>query len=503
MHPETETDTEQILADDVMGFTHDPLSFILYIFPWGEKNTELENKTGPRTWQREILQYLGDRLSGGADPSEALSEAIQAATASGHGIGKSALVAWIIIWGLSTLIDTKIVVTANTEGQLRTKTWPEVAKWHRLSLNSHWFNFTATSLQSSNPQHNKTWRADAIPWSEHNTEAFAGLHNEGKRIILIFDEASNIPSLIWETAEGALTDLDTEIIWFAFGNPTKPTGRFFECFGSLSHRWRHRQIDSRTVDGTNKVQFQEWEEDHGADSDFFKVRVRGMFPSQAATQFISFAAVEAAKTREIPVDLDSPLICGIDFGRKGTDLTVMRFRRGRDARTYPVYKFHERNSMKLTAIIMDKLRQMRKHSDTEIDAIFGDGGGIGGPIIDRLNQLGAGCIEVGFGESAVNGKFWGNKRTEMWADMRDWLETGCIDQDKELHGDLVGPEYYDDKLDRILLEKKSDMLKRGLHSPDDGDALCLTFAHPVLSSKLEELLDEDEQIESEWSPYDA
>ena len=485
-----------------MSFRHDPLGCVLYQYPWGEKNTELADKTGPRAWQTEILTYLGDRLRGGADPVEAVSEAIQAATASGHGIGKSALVAWIVMWGLSTLIDTKIVVTANTEGQLRTKTWPEVAKWHRLAINSHWFQFTATSVASANPDHNKTWRADAIPWSEHNTEAFAGLHNEGKRIILIFDEASNIPRLIWETAEGALTDSNTEIIWLAFGNPTKPEGRFHECFGSLAHRWRTRQIDSRTVDGTNKALFKEWEQDHGEDSDFFKVRVRGMFPAQSASQFISSAAVEAAKRREIPVDLESPLICGIDFGRSGDDPSVMRFRRGRDARTYPVFKFRERNSMKLTAMIMDKLKQMRRYPETRVDAIFGDGGGIGGPIIDRLNQLGAGCIEVGFGEAAVDNKRWGNKRTEMWAHMRDWLDTGCIDDDPELTTELCSPEYYDNPKDQVLLEKKSDMKKRGLGSPDNGDALSMTFAHPVLSSKLEEILDDDEQVESDFSPYD-
>lgn len=123
--------------------------------------------------------------------------------------------------------------------------------------------------------HDKRWRADAIPWSEHNTEAFAGLHNERKRIIVVFDEASNIADLVWEVAEGALTDEDTEIIWVAFGNPTRNTGRFRECFRKYKHRWKCAQIDSRTVEGTNKQQLQKWVDDYGEDSDFVKVRVRG------------------------------------------------------------------------------------------------------------------------------------------------------------------------------------------------------------------------------------
>ena len=103
------------------------------------------------------------------------------AVASGHGIGKSALVAWIILWAMSTFTDARGIVTANTEGQLRTKTWPELAKWLALCTNRHWFTYTATSLHSSQPGHDKTWRVDAITWSENNTEAIAGLHNKGKR----------------------------------------------------------------------------------------------------------------------------------------------------------------------------------------------------------------------------------------------------------------------------------------------------------------------------------
>ncbi|MGZ5905641.1 MAG: terminase, partial [Reyranella sp.] len=120
-------------------------------------------------------------------------EAVRMAVASGHGIGKSALVAWIILWALSTVSDTRGIVTANTEGQLRTKTWPELAKWHALSTNKDWFTYTATSLHySALPGRDKTWRVDAITWSENNTEAIAGLHNKGKRAFALFDEASSI-----------------------------------------------------------------------------------------------------------------------------------------------------------------------------------------------------------------------------------------------------------------------------------------------------------------------
>ena len=215
---------EEQLIDDIASFTHDPLGYALYAFPWGEDGTELAHASGPRQWQADAFREIRDHLQNPATRHQPL----MLARASGHGIGKSAFISMLINWGMSTCEDCKVVVTANTDNQLRTKTWPEIIKWSNLAITKEWFTCTATAMYSNDPGHDKRWRADAIPWSEHNTEAFAGLHNERKRIIVVFDEASNIADLVWEVAEGALTDEDTEIIWVAFGNPTRNTGRFRE-----------------------------------------------------------------------------------------------------------------------------------------------------------------------------------------------------------------------------------------------------------------------------------
>ena len=241
---------------DIGKFRRDPLGFVRYAFPWGQAGTALAHEAGPEPWQCEVLEQLGQGLM-------SPEEATRLAVASGHGIGKSALVAWIILWAMSTVEDTRGVVTANTEGQLRTKTWPELAKWHRLAINKQWFSYTATALFSAWPGRSRVWRVDAITWSENNTEAIAGLHNKGRRAFAIFDEASSIPDAIWETIEGALTDRDTELFWTVFGNPTRSSGRFRECFagGRFAHRWHPRQIDSRSVSMTNKTQIATWVKD--------------------------------------------------------------------------------------------------------------------------------------------------------------------------------------------------------------------------------------------------
>jgi hypothetical protein len=91
------------------------------------------------------------------------------------------------------------------------------------------------------------------------------MHNKGKRILIIFDEASGIPDSIWNVTEGALTDEKTEIFWFVFGNPTRNNGKFHGCFHGNSHRWNTKQIDIRTSQLTNKKEIEQWIEDYGED----------------------------------------------------------------------------------------------------------------------------------------------------------------------------------------------------------------------------------------------
>lgn len=479
-----EASLEDQLIDDVVSFTHDPAGYVDYAYEWGKG--ELEGSPGPRKWQREVLNDIGSHLKNPVTRHQPLLISV----ASGHGPGKSALVGMLADWGLSTCEDTIIVITANTDTQLKTKTAPEVARWFRRSITSHWWNVTATRVAMADKKHESSWKCDFVPWSEHNTEAFAGLHNKKKRIILVFDEASAIADKVWEVAEGALTDEETEIIWLAFGNPTRTSGRFRECFRKYKHRWAHRQIDTREVEGINLIQIKKWQDDYGVDSDFFKVRVRGQFPSSGDKQFISTDAADAARARGLePVafDLRQPLVIGIDFARGGEDNSVIRARRGRHL--YKPIKFKERNSMKAAAIIVDKLSQAESLWDSEPDGIFADGGSIGGPIIDRMIQLGVeDIIEVMFGSAAEDKETWGNKRIEMWADMRNWLDTGCLDDDQALYDDLITPEMLIMKnRDVFILESKEDMKARGCPSTDDGDATALTFAWPVVKKNRKKI----------------
>lgn len=477
------------IATELGTFVNDPLAFVYFSFPWGEAETELTGFRGPEPWQLEVLTYIRDRLVEGAALGTVLEEAIQTATTSGHGIGKSALVAWLILWSAATMEDTKGVVTANTETQLKTKTWAELGKWHRMFIGKDMFHLTATALFSKSAEHERTWRIDMVPWSERNTEAFAGLHNKGKRVILIMDEASAIPDLIHEVAEGAMTDSHTQIIWAMFGNPTKATGRFREAFsgGKFAHRWKQFQVDSRTVSLTNKTTFEKWIKDYGEDSDFVRVRVRGIFPRVGSMQFIGEELANEAARREVSVHIHDPLVMGVDVARFGDDESVICFRKGRDGRLIPPIHLRGQRGVVDTMTLAGKVSEL--YLQYRVDAVFVDGTGVGGGVVDRLRQLQVPVWDIQFGGKSdfttlpgaeSQGVHYANKRAEIWGSLRDWLAIGGIPDEADLKEQICGPQYGFNKNNEIQLEAKDDMKKRGLSSPDWADALALTFSYPVV-----------------------
>lgn len=488
--------TPDELAEDLGKLSNDPLAFVRYAFPWGEPGTELEH-ADLEAWQIRLLEAIRDGLLN-------LNQAIQLATVSGHGVGKSALVSWIILWAISTFRDTVGVVTANTETQLKTKTWVQLGKWHRLFIGSEMFKLTATSLFS--PERERTWRIDMVAWSERNQEAFAGLHNQGKRLLLIMDEASAIPDVIWETSEGALTDANTQVLWCVFGNPTRNTGRFRECFPGMKHAktWKTFQVDSREVSFTNKEQVAKWIEIYGEDSDFVRVRVRGVFPRTGSMEFISAEDVGQASTREAECSLRDPLILGVDVARFGDDESVIYFRKGRDGRTFPPTRLRGVDTMSLAGTVADLFLSKRA------DACFVDGTGVGGGVVDRLRQLHIPVFDIQFGSkpdglgyiTGDDGVRYANKRAEIWGAMREWLKSGSIPDLPELRAQLVGPQYGFNARNEIQLERKEDMKKRGLESPDLADALALTFSFPVALRPVEgHLGPERSLVESEYDPF--
>lgn len=470
-------DLDRGLVADFADLYDDPLAYVLYAFPWGAG--DLADYPGPDDWQSGFLKELGQEIRArGFDGVNAV-EPIQFSTASGHGIGKSAMSAFLGCFISDTRPHSKGIWTANSAPQLETKTWAEFAKWRKRSIAKHWWKVSTGrgALRCTHVQHPESWRIDAMAWREHQPEAFAGLHAASSTPWYLFDEASAIPRSIFEVSEGGLTD--GEPMRFLFGNPTKNTGFFYETFHKLRHRFKTHQIDSRTARMPNKATIKQWIEDYGIDSDFVKVRVLGQFPAQSSSQFISRADVQAAQKREVVFTATDPIIAALDVARFGDDKTVLRIRRGRDARSIKPIKWAKLDTMQVAA------KAFEVCSELMVDALIIDGVGVGGGVVDRIRQLdphnSLNLIEFnGGGGASVMDASYHDWNAYAWGKMRADLQSGlAIDDDPELETDLTGREYSFDAKNAIVLESKKLMKERGEASPDNADALAMTYAIPI------------------------
>lgn len=446
---------------------YDPLRWAELAFPWGIEGTALEKHAGPRTWQREVLGTIRDHLS---DPATR-HKLLRIAVASGHGIGKSACMSMINDWALTCHRGARIRITANTETQLRTTTSPEFGKWARMSISAPIKIVDTLRIAVKGEEDN--WRTDFVSWSEHNTEAFQGLHNEGKLVLVMMDEGSAITDNVWDVVEGALTDANTILLFIVFANPTRNTGRFRECWRRNRSQWKTWQIDSRDVEGVDVDELNERARLYGEDSDYVRVRIRGVFPASSSRQFIGSDLVENARGKHLRDDQYdfAPVILTCDPAWTGDDELVIGLRQGL---FFDILEVIQKNNNDI--LIAQKLVAYEiKYGAAAvfIDAGYGTGIKSAGDTFGRNWSL------VWFAGGPIDPGFL-NRRAEMWALMRAWLtEGGSIPDDEVLAEDLIGPETLPRADGKVALESKEDMRKRKLPSPNRADALALSFAAPV------------------------
>src|SRR4029434_5459481 len=305
---------ELALIERIAEFRDDPLGFVMFAYPWKETRGPLAPYDGPDKGERELLGDVGREVRNRSFDGINAVLPVRQATSSGHGIGKSTFSAWLTNWILSTRPMSIGTVTANTFPQLQTKTWPAILKWSRLCITSHWFQLGTQRIYANAAP--ESWFVCAQTCRRENSEAFHGQHDATSTSWYLFDGASAIPDEIWAAAEGGLTDGEPMI--FAWGNPTRNTGKFHRIvFGSERDRWRQKIIDSRTAKFTNKTLIEEWIQDYGEDSDFVRVRVRGIAPRAGELQYIDQERVWAAQQRAAASFPDDPLIAGFGVAGRG------------------------------------------------------------------------------------------------------------------------------------------------------------------------------------------
>jgi phage terminase large subunit len=442
----------------------DPYSFatgVLGFLAAGQPNP----KGAPQleAWQDKFLRefYL--------DPSGQKTDSPRHSVRAGHGVGKGTLIAILALWFPLAHYDAKAVLTANSQDQLRDNNWPEIRKWAarlpeplrgKLQIDEERLYVTAS------PEMSFVVRRTA---SKSNPEALQGIH--AKHVLYLIDEASGIPDIVFEIAQGSLSTKGAMACMFS--NPTRASGYFFDTHNRLRHRWRTWVVNCEDVPRA-RGHIDEVIEAYGRGSNKYRVRVLGEFPTADDSTVIPLELVIAAGKREVAARDVRP-IWGVDVARFGDDSSALAKRQG-NVLLEPVQEWHGKDTMQLVGLLMDawnKTDDDKRPSEIVVDVI-----GIGSGVVDRLAELDLPVRGCNVAESASIDDKYSRLRDELWWRGREWFTArDCfMPSDEKLVAELTGPTYDFASSGKIVVESKKDMRKRGVASPNKADAFLLTFA---------------------------
>lgn len=432
----------------------------------------------PILFAREVCAFEPDDWQ--ADLLLSVKNKPRTAAKACKGPGKTAGEAIVTYWFLTVFPHPNILATSITGDNLRDNLWKELAVWRGKSkLLTELFDWTETRISSK--QHPETWFASARKWAkdadpQQQANTLAGLHAD--YTLVIADECGDMPSGVVEAGEGSLSTGKVNRILIA-GNPTRTDGPLYDACTKFRALWNVIEItgDPDNPKRAKRISL-EWARDQikkwGRNNPWVKVNVFGEFPPKQANKLLGPDECRASADLVVPEEewMFHPRIMGVDFARGGNAQSVLTCRQGRVA--FKQKPFRERNTMFLVGEIGRAIDKWSPH------AVFCDETGLGGPIVDRLRQLGYDVMGINFASQALDPRRFNNIRTEMWFKASEWVQDrGCIPDDPELISDLTAPTFDFDRDNRMRLESKEEMEKRGIASPDCGDALALTFAAPV------------------------
>lgn len=438
-------------------------------------------------WQSDALLFVRDQF--GIEPTGQQKRLLEAASKpnahvavkSGHGTGKTATLALLTLWAVTCFYDVKVPCTAPTAHQLQDALWTEIEKWRSRMLEPWRSSIKVTADKVA--VNGLPGFAVARTGRKENPEALQGFHAT-EALVFLVDEASGIDDKVFEVARGALSTEGARVIMAA--NPTRTTGYFYNAFHRNRDRWTRLTFSCPDSPLVSKEYIDEMREEYGEESDIYRVRVLGEFPSGGDIQFISSTLAEAAAKRYHREEAFrfAPLVLGVDVAWFGGDKSVVYLRQGIYSRK--LWSMQGCEPATLAGVVA------KFEDDLGADAVFVDATGVGAGVVSNLRMMGRNPFAVMLGGGSVD-QAYANKRAECWGLMKKWLaeEQGWIPDDDRLRDDLCGPDYGYTMTGKLILERKEDMKKRGLASPDDADALALTFAAPVAPRKTprEELQD--------------
>lgn len=438
------TDKKMDVGELLLAIALDPVLFVEGVL--GAK---------PEEWQKKALYAVRDND--------------RVAIRSGHGIGKTAFLSWLILWWVLTRSPSRIACTANTSSQLSDILWAEVAKWHRCMPDGLKELIEVTSAKVELTGQDSF--AVARTARRETPEALQGFHSPN--MLFLVDEASGVDNIIFEVGEGAMSTEGAKTVMT--GNPTRTSGYFYEAFNKMKDSFFTMKVSSQDSTQVGPKFIEDMKVKYGEDSNIYRVRVLGEWPEADDDVVIPLHLLQSAADRDqVPADT-TPVVWGLDVARFGTDKSALCKRKG-NVVTEPIKSWRNKDLMEMCGIILNEY-ETTTWSDRPVEILI-DSIGLGAGVVDRLTELDLPVRGINVAESASMGERYGRLRDELWFLGKEWFEArDCtIPEQEELIDDLSKPRFTFLSNGKLKVEGKDEMKRRGLNSPDLADAFCLTFA---------------------------
>ena len=444
--PHSAKNPKKTLTTDLLVKLHaDPVLFVETIL--GAK---------PQKWQADALMAVArnDRVS----------------IKSGHGVGKTAFQSWLVLWWLLTHYPCKVAVTANTAHQLSDVLWTEIDKWARQLpegfKNLLEFKSDKISLKGASDSF-----AVARTSRKENPEALQGFHSEN--MLFLVEEASGVPDVVFQVAEGALSTAGAKTVMC--GNPTRSDGFFYESFHAQRHMWSNITVSCHDGEYVSEDFLANMADKYGEESNVYRVRVLGEFPTQSDDVLVPLYIVEEATKRDIEPSPTTPVVWGLDVARFGGDRSALAKRQGQ-ALLEPIKTWQNKDLMELAGIVLTEYEACNYQSRPQ--AVYIDAIGLGAGLADRLRELDLPAVAISVSETASLKERFGRLRDELFWNAREWFEGRDvkIPDDDTLIQEITAIRYKYLSTGKLKVESKDEMKRRGQRSPDVADAFVLTFA---------------------------
>jgi phage terminase large subunit len=481
-----------------------------------------------RRWLQEPIAFVRDVF--GAEPDAWQAEGLLAMTQGPRvalkackGPGKTTGLAWFDWWGTGLHAHSNQLALSITRDNLRDNLWKELALWYGRD-SAGWLRqqFAVDGDRIVNRDNPKTWwiSARSFPQQADATQqanTLAGLHSQSY-VAITCDESSDYPSGVMGAAEGIFANAGVEAHLVQAGNPTRCEGPLWDACTRDRARWTVIEITGDPDDPKRSPRIsldyaREAISSWGRTNPWVMTNVLGQFPPVQSDKLLGPNDVTAGEARACQAKdyLGEPIIWGLDVARFGDDKSHLRKRQG------PVlfrgYDFRNLDGPTLASQVSLLLQRAAAKDGRRPDALFVDvSGGVGASVYDHLKLLGWGDIvfPVEFAGAPEDGRFL-NKRAEMWWRAADWVRKhGCLPAaSNELGRDLTAPTFRYKPVGKrtvFVLESKDDMKARGLPSPDEGDAVALTFSSTSVVSRarmaeLTEGVAPSAARTPDWDPY--